>query len=153
MIQPAGRVMETNYVVVVLSNNSGQEIFDKVICYHNQNVDKVQQHINLLSVVGYKAAAVEIPLEGFNATLCWDVFLAYALAHGVKYELALLGRECMRRAHEENWRDDLKAVCGLHDNGQSMIRLAASEPDVAHRLWSDLISHQSEKNMMGHKNE
>lgn len=151
MLHPKGCVMENNHVVVVLTDNSGRKLFDKVIYYQKDEIDKVQRHINLLRVVGYKASAIEMPLEEFNSALTCDVFFAYALAYRIAYDLACLGRECMRKANEQNWRSDLKKLCGSENSVRAMIGFALKDPEEAHKLWTLLISSNGERNFMGHR--
>ena len=69
----------------------------------------------------------------------WDDWERDARAAGVSEDLAGLGRLVVREAHQHNWNDELKALCGWYDQGRRMIKLALGSPKEAHRQWNLLL--------------
>ncbi len=69
----------------------------------------------------------------------WDDWERDALAAGVPRELAGLGRLTMREAYQHGWDDRLKSLCGWHDRGLRMIRLALRSPETARQRWRRLL--------------
>ncbi len=133
-----------DYVIIILENKAGQKIFDRIIYVPQEERGMIDRRMDLLEAFGFKARAVKMPVRGLNFSCKWDIFLAYALAHGVSYDLAYLGRECMRRAHEHNWNSELKARYHLTEGGRAMIQFAMNESERARNIWSDLIRAEGE---------
>ena len=69
----------------------------------------------------------------------WDDWERDALAAGVPKELAGLGRLTVREAYQHDWDDRLKSLCGWHDQGQRMIKLALRSPQSAEHRWQRLL--------------
>jgi hypothetical protein len=69
----------------------------------------------------------------------WDQWEQRALAAGVPEALAGLGRLTMREAYQHGWPDNLKTLCGWHDDGQAMTKLALRTPGKARRQWDILL--------------
>lgn len=137
--------METkDYAIIILENKAGQKIFDRIIYIPQEERAMIDRRLDLLKVFGFKAKAIKMPPGGFNFNSKWDVFLAYALAYGIGYDLAYLGRECVRRAHEHNWASELKTRYHLAEGGQAMIQFAMNESGRARDVWSDLIQTEGE---------
>jgi hypothetical protein len=70
----------------------------------------------------------------------WDDWEKKALEKSVPKELAALGRAVMREAYQHQWDDRLKSLCGWHDQGRCMIRLALRSPAVADQRWQRLLA-------------
>jgi hypothetical protein len=131
--------MLNNYVIVILTNEAGEEVFDRVVYFPGQGRERVEHRVNMLSSIGYKTRSVEMPLEHFDSNHRWDVFLAYAMAYDIPFDLAMLGRECIRNACEHNWNVELQNRHHLAENGKKMIQFALREPLKAQEIWSCLI--------------
>ena len=69
----------------------------------------------------------------------WDDWQKIALAAGVPEDLAGLGRLTMREAFQHLWDARLQSLCGWHDQGRRMIRLALRSPEKARRRWQRLL--------------
>jgi hypothetical protein len=69
----------------------------------------------------------------------WDGWERKAQAAGVPVELAALGRAVMREAYQHDWAERLKILCGWHDHGNAMIRLARRCPAVAQERWQRML--------------
>jgi hypothetical protein len=72
-------------------------------------------------------------------TYPWDGWQKYALAQGVPAELATLGRAVIREAWQHGWNERLKSLCGWHDDGRRMLRLAQRNPALALKRWTRLL--------------
>jgi hypothetical protein len=131
--------MLNDYVIVILTDEAGEEVFDRLVYFPGQERERVEHRVNMLSSIGYKTRSVEMPLEHFDPNRKCDVFLAYAIAYGISYNLALLGRECILIASEQNWDIELQNRHHLAENGKNMIQFALREPAKAQELWSCLI--------------
>ncbi len=128
-----------DYVIIILENKAGQKFFDRILYIPHEEKGMIDRRLDLLDTFGFKASAVKMPVGGFDFRCKWDIFLAYALAYGVSYDLAYLGRECVRRAQEHNWDPELKARYHLAEDGRAMIQFAINEPEKAREIWSGLI--------------
>ena len=62
-----------------------------------------------------------------------------ALAAGLDRDLAGLGRLTIREAYQHQWSDRLKSLCGWHDDGGRMLRLALRSPETAEKRWQRLL--------------
>jgi len=133
-----------DYAIIILENKAGQKIFDRIIYIPQEEKEMIDRRLELMDTFGFKAKAVKMPPGGFNFNSKWDVFLAYALAYGISYDLAYLGRECVRRAHEHNWDSELKAQYHLAEGGRAMIQFAMNESERAREIWSGLIQAEGE---------
>jgi hypothetical protein len=132
--------METkDYAIIILENKAGQKIFDRIIYIPQEEKAMIDRRLGLLTTFGFKARAIKMPPGGFDFNSKWDAFLAYALAYGIGYDLAYLGRECVRRAHEHNWDSELKKRYHLAEGGPAMIQFAMNESERAREIWSGLI--------------
>lgn len=69
----------------------------------------------------------------------WDQWKQWALDDGVDGQLAELGRQTIRVAHEHGWPAELQSECGWGDNGAAMIRLALAQPADAEARWKTLL--------------
>lgn len=69
----------------------------------------------------------------------WDDWYARARAAGVAEELAELGRQVMREAHQHVWDWPRQEECGWADGGEAMIARALAEPDAARARWQWLL--------------
>lgn len=69
----------------------------------------------------------------------WDDWQKAALAAGVPEDLAGLGRLTMREAFQHLWDARLQSLCGWHDQGKRMIRLALRSPEKAEKRWQRLL--------------
>lgn len=69
----------------------------------------------------------------------WDDWQKAALAAGVPQDLAGLGRLTMREAFQHDWDARLKSLCGWHDRGRRMIKLALRSPETARKRWNRLL--------------
>jgi hypothetical protein len=69
----------------------------------------------------------------------WDGWGKYAVAQGVPAELAALGRDVIREAWQHGWNERLKSLCGWHDDGRCMLRLAQRNPALAQKRWTQLL--------------
>lgn len=134
--------MLNDYVIVILANEAGDEVFDKVVYFPGQEPERIEHRADMLSLIGYKTKYVEMPLENFDPNRKWDVFLAYAMAYNIPFDLAMLGRECIQNAHEHNWDIKLQNQYHLSEAGKKMIQLALREPDKAKEIWSSLLRTQ-----------
>ncbi len=133
-----------DYVITILENKAGQKIFDRIIYIPQEEKGMIDRRLDLMDTFGFKARAVKMPVGGFNFNCKWDIFLAYALAYGISYDLAYLGRECVRRAHEHNWSSEIKNRYHLAEGGRAMIQFAIQEPEKAREIWSGLIRAEGE---------
>lgn len=133
-----------DYVITILENKAGQKIFDRIIYVPQEEKAMIDRRLDLLDTFGFKASAVKMPPGGFDFNCKWDIFLAYALAYGIGYDLAYLGRECVRRAHEHNWNPELKGRYYLTEGGRAMIQFAVNESERAREVWSCLIQSEGE---------
>ena len=70
----------------------------------------------------------------------WDAWEKHALARGVAANLATLGRAVIREAWQHGWDEQLKALCGWHDDGRRMLRLALRSPARAAARWQQLLN-------------
>lgn len=70
----------------------------------------------------------------------WDRWQAQALAAGLNWELAALGRAVMREAAQHAWDPDLKAECGWDDAGQAMLEQALHDGPAADSRWTYLLN-------------
>jgi hypothetical protein len=133
-----------DYVIIILENKAGQKIFDRILYVPQEEKKLIDRRLDLLATFGFKARAIKMPLGGFDLNCKWDIFLAYALAYGIGCDLAYLGRECVRRAHEHNWDSELKTRYHLAEGGPAMIQFAINESERARKTWSDLIQAEGE---------
>jgi hypothetical protein len=69
----------------------------------------------------------------------WDGWEKYAALQGVPAELAALGRDVIREAWQHGWDERLKSLCGWHDDGRRMLRLAQRNPALAQKRWAQLL--------------
>jgi hypothetical protein len=69
----------------------------------------------------------------------WDDWKKKALEKGVPEKLADLGRAVMREAFQHDWPENLKSLCGWHDEGLCMIRIALRSPKTAEKRWQRLL--------------
>lgn len=69
----------------------------------------------------------------------WDDWERAALTAGVDKDLAGLGRLTMREAFQHLWDVRLQSLCGWHDQGKRMIRLALRSPEKAEKRWQRLL--------------
>lgn len=69
----------------------------------------------------------------------WDGWERWAIAQGVDRELAALGRLTVREAYQHQWDDRLKSLCGWHDQGRRMVKLALRSPGTARKRWQRLL--------------
>jgi len=51
-----------------------------------------------------------------------------------------LGRLTLREAFQHDWSKRLKSLCGWHDDGRRMARLALRSPEKARRRWQRLLA-------------
>jgi hypothetical protein len=133
-----------DYVIIILENKAGQKFFDRILCILQEEKEMIDRRLGLMDTFGFKARAIKMPVGGFDLNTKWDIFLAYALAYGIGCDLAYLGRECVRRAHEHNWNSELNAQYHLAEDGRAMIEFAINEPERAREIWSGLIRAEGE---------
>lgn len=69
----------------------------------------------------------------------WDGWQDYALSQGISPELATLGRAVIREAWQHGWDERLGSLCGWHDDGRRMVRLALRNPALAKARWTRLL--------------
>jgi hypothetical protein len=69
----------------------------------------------------------------------WERWYERAIEEGVDEELASLGRNVMRMAFDRLWDEELRAECGLLDEGEAMLDLAMYAPDRAEVHWRTLL--------------
>ena len=69
----------------------------------------------------------------------WDDWEKAALAAGVSKDLAGVGRLTMREAFQHLWDARLQSLCGWHDQGRRMIKLALRWSGRARRQWGILM--------------
>ncbi len=133
-----------DYVIIILENKAGQKLFDRILYIPQEEREMIDRRLDLMDTFGFKAKAIKMPLGGFDLNCKWDIFLAYALAYGIGCDLAYLGRECVRRAHEHNWNSELKTRYHLAEGGRTMIQFAINESERAREIWSGLIQSEGE---------
>jgi hypothetical protein len=133
-----------DYVIVILENKAGQKFFDRILYIPQEEKGMIDRRLDLMDMFGFKARSIKMPVGGFDLNCKWDIFLAYALAYGIGCDLAYLGRECVRRAHEHNWDPELKTRYHLAEDGRAMIQFAMNEPEKAREIWSALIRAEGE---------
>lgn len=69
----------------------------------------------------------------------WDDWERWAIDQGLNPDLAGLGRAVIREASQHCWTDRLQSLCGWHDDGRRMLRLALRSPEKARKRWERLL--------------
>lgn len=78
----------------------------------------------------------EFDIEGLTA---WDLWRKWAIEDGVPDELAFLGSQVIRQAHEDDWTEELQRECGWEDDGENMMWCALNIPEKCRIRWQYLI--------------
>jgi len=69
----------------------------------------------------------------------WDDWERWAIDQGLNPDLAGLGRAVIREASQHCWEERLQSLCGWHDDGRRMLRLALRSPEKARKRWERLM--------------
>lgn len=69
----------------------------------------------------------------------WEDWSKRGTAAGLADDLVALGVELIRVSVLQGWPEELRARCGHYDDGEAMIDLALSDPELATRRWDELL--------------
>jgi len=105
----------------------------------------VESRTRDLANKGFKAVTVRMHLGYCDFKYDWNIWLACALAHGLKEEVAILGRDCYREAYGIPGMTICKKNVDGKDNGQAMLQFALKNPKAAKKRWRFLMETDGER--------